>query len=100
MANAREIVFEEVIGRRVVDEGGYPVGRIADAQIEPDGDDYVVTGWIIGPIGRLARLRAFLYHLPPLHALGIGRPVRNRTFRWEWIDLSDPQHPTLRSADD
>ena len=87
--------FEKLIGKPVRNPHGRIIGRIEDARIEPDAEDYVVTHFMIGPAERLARLRAFLGELPPLRGLGIGNKRDLRPFPWEWFDWSDPERPCL-----
>jgi hypothetical protein len=91
---AREVRFEALIGRPVTGPGG-AFARIEDVLVEPEGEEYVVRSYILGPLGILAKLAAFLWELPTLRALGLGRKIRIRVVPWELIDLSDPEHPKL-----
>jgi hypothetical protein len=95
MSAAQEIRFEELIGRSVDGPGG-PFAQIEDVRIEPDGDDYVVHSFILGPLGLWAKIDALLWALPTLRALGVGKKSRIRVLPWNMIDLSDPGHPRLR----
>jgi sporulation protein YlmC with PRC-barrel domain len=90
--------FEHLIGRQVRNSHGRVIGRIEEARIEPDGEEYVITHFLIGPAQRLARLRAFLGELPTLRSLGIGKERDLRPFPWHWIDLTDPERPVLTEA--
>jgi hypothetical protein len=92
---AQEVRFEELIGRAVDGPGG-PFARIEDVRIEPDGDEYVIRSFILGPLGSRAKLDALFWALPTLRALGLGQKNRIRVLPWEMIDLSDPSHPRLR----
>jgi hypothetical protein len=74
------------------------IGRIEEARMEPVGEEYVITHFLIGPAERLARLRAFLGELPTLRSLGIGKKRDLRPFPWHWIDLTDPERPVLTEA--
>jgi sporulation protein YlmC with PRC-barrel domain len=87
--------FEDLIGKEVRNSHGRVVGRIEDAQIEPRGEEYVITHFMVGPTERLRRLRGFLGELPTFRALGIGSEPDLRPLSWEWFDLSDPEHPVL-----
>lgn len=89
--------FEDLIGRVVRNAHGRPIGRIEDATMEPEGDDYQVTHFLLGPSGRLARLRAFLGELPTLRALRLGQERDLRPLPWDWFDLTDPERPVLTS---
>jgi hypothetical protein len=93
---AHELRFEDLIGKAVRNSHGRPIGRIEDARIEPQGDDYVITHFLLGTLERWPRVRAFLGELPTLRALGIGHERDLRPLPWNWFDLSDPGKPVLR----
>jgi sporulation protein YlmC with PRC-barrel domain len=90
--------FEHLVGKRVRNPHGRVIGRIEEARMEPVGEEYVITHFLIGPAERLARLRAFLGELPTLRSLGIGKKRDLRPFPWHWIDLTDPERPVLTEA--
>jgi hypothetical protein len=92
---AREVRFEELVGKPVDGPGG-PFAQIEDLRIEPDGDEYVVLGFILGPLGLRAKIHALLWSLPTLRALGLGKKHHTRVLPWDMMDLSDPTHPKLR----
>jgi hypothetical protein len=91
---AREVRFEALIGRAVTGPGG-AFAQIEDVRVEPEGEEYLVRSFILGPLGAWAKLAAFFWLLPTLRALGLGRKNRIRVVPWELIDLSDPEHPRL-----
>jgi sporulation protein YlmC with PRC-barrel domain len=90
-----EVRFEDLIGKVVCNEHGRAIGRLEDLRIEPHGNDYLVTEFLLGPLEPLPRLLAFASQLPTLRALGIGRKRRLHPVRWQWIDLSDLERPRL-----
>jgi sporulation protein YlmC with PRC-barrel domain len=90
-----QLRFEHLIGKEVRNQHGRVIGRIEEARIEPDGEEYVITHFMIGRAERLARLRAFLGQLPTLRSLGIGKERDLRPFPWHWFDWSDPERPSL-----
>jgi sporulation protein YlmC with PRC-barrel domain len=87
--------FEDLTGKEVRNPHGRVIGRIQEARIEPDGEDYVITHFLVGPAERLARLRAFLGQLPTVGRIGLGKKPALRPFPWDWFDLSDPDRPRL-----
>lgn len=91
-----EVRCEDLLGCVVRNEFDRPIGQIEELRVEPDGEDYVVTEFILGPLERLPRLLDFFGQLPTLQALGIGRKLRLRPIPWDWIDLTDPSRPRLR----
>jgi hypothetical protein len=92
---SQRVKFEDLVGRVVRNAHGRPIGRIEDARMEPDGDEYLISHFMIGPLGRVTRIRAFLGELPTLRALGIGNERDLRPLPWHWFDLSDPVRPVL-----
>ena len=92
---AREVRLEELLGRPVDGPGG-PFAQVEEVRVEPEGDDYVVHSFILGPFGLRAKLDALLWSVPTLRALGLGKKHRTRVVPWDMIDLSDPCHPKLR----
>ena len=87
--------FEDLVGKQVRNPHDRVIGRIEDARIEPDGEDYVITHFLIGRVERMARIRAFLGELPTLRSIGIGKEKDLRPFPWHWFDCSDPARPRL-----
>ena len=92
---SQRVRFEHLIGRQVRNSYGRIIGRIEDARIEPEGKDYVITHFLIGPADQLAQIRAFLGELPTLRSVGIGKERDLRPFPWHWFDWSDPKNPRL-----
>jgi hypothetical protein len=90
-----EIRFEDLIGRTVRNPHDRAIGRIEEARVEPDGEDYLVTEFLIGPLELLPRVLAFIAEVPTLRALGLGQQRKLRPVPWHWIDLSDPERPRL-----
>jgi sporulation protein YlmC with PRC-barrel domain len=95
----RAVKFEDLLGKKVRNQYGRAIGRIEDARIEPDGEDYLVKEFLIGPLETLPRLLAFMGELPTFRALGLGRKTQVRPIPWHWIDLSDPDRPVLTAED-
>jgi hypothetical protein len=91
----QRVRFEGLVGTVVRNTYGRPIGRIEDARMEPDGDDYLITHFLVGPLGRVTRVRAFLGELPTLRAIGLGHERDLRPLPWHWFDLSDPGRPVL-----
>ena len=94
---SQRVRFEHLMGKPVRNPHGRVIGRIEDARIEPQGEDYVITHFLIGPADRLAQIRAFLGELPTLRSVGIGKERDLRPFPWHWVDLTDPERPALVS---
>jgi sporulation protein YlmC with PRC-barrel domain len=94
-----ELRFEDLIGRPVRNSYGRPIGRIEDARIQVDGDDYRISHFLLGPLERMPRLLAFFGELPTLRALGIGHQRDLRPLPWHWFDLSDPERPVLTAGE-
>jgi hypothetical protein len=93
-----EVRFEDLVGRVVRNEHGREIARIEDLLVEPEGEDYLVTQYLLGPLGHWHRLLAFLGDVPTLRRLGIGAKRRLRPIPWHWLDLSNPERPVLREG--
>jgi hypothetical protein len=91
---AGEVRFETLLGRTVTGPGG-AFAQIEDVLVEPEGEEYLVRSYLLGPLGAWARLAAFFWELPTLRALGLARKSRIRVVPWELIDVSDPENPKL-----
>jgi sporulation protein YlmC with PRC-barrel domain len=96
---AKELRFEDLIGKTVRNSYGRPIGRIEDARVEPEGEDYLITHFLLGPLERLPRLKAFFGEIPTLRALGIGCDRDHRPLPWNWFDLSNPERPVLTAGE-
>jgi sporulation protein YlmC with PRC-barrel domain len=92
---SQHLLFQHLIGKEVRNPHGRVIGRIEEARIEPDGEEYVITHFMVGSAERLARVRAFLGELPTLRSVGLGKKRDLRPFPWEWFDWSDPERPCL-----
>jgi sporulation protein YlmC with PRC-barrel domain len=95
MSVAQELRVEDLLGKVVRNDFGRAIARIEDLRVEPDGEDYVVIEFLLGPLERLPRLLAFAGQLPTFRALGLGRKPQVRPIPWDWLDLSDPERPRL-----
>ncbi|MGZ3546168.1 MAG: hypothetical protein ACXWNY_14140 [Gemmatimonadaceae bacterium] len=93
-----EINVERLIGRKVSDVDGTTIGRIEEFKIECDDKSCVLDSYLIGSSALIERLAAWTLVRP------IARVLHGRRFYslyqvpWQDMDLSDPQHPRLRTA--
>jgi hypothetical protein len=99
MMAGREVALEDLLGRVVRTAAGRPVGRIEDLRVEPDGVDYVVREIVLGELGLGAWFFGMAAQLPTFRALGLGKRYRLRAIPWQWIDLSDVEHPRFVGED-
>ena len=90
-----EIRLEDLLGKTVRNSHGRAIGRVEEARVEPAGEDYLVTHFLIGPLELWPRVLAFIGELPTVRALGLGSPRKLRPMPWHWLDLSDPARPRL-----
>ncbi len=94
---AHEVRAELLLGRTVLGPGGRVDARIEEIVLEPKGDDYVVREYLSGPEGFLEEIFDFAVGVPLLRSiLFLGRHIRRRPIRWDWLDLSNPDAPRLR----
>jgi hypothetical protein len=94
--SAREVRAELLLGRKVLGPGGRVDARIEEIVLEPRGEDYVVREYLSGPEGFLEEILDVALDVPLLRAIPFLGRIRRRPIRWDWLDLSDPEHPELR----
>jgi hypothetical protein len=100
MSAGREVRAELLLGRTVLGPGNRVDARIEEIVLEPEGHDYVVREYLSGPEGFLEELIDFTTDVPLLRSIPfLGRRIRRRPIRWDWLDLSDPESPCLRRPD-
>jgi hypothetical protein len=92
---AQELRLEDLLGKVVRNDFGRAIARIEDLWAEPEGEDYVVTKFLLGPLESWRRVLAFAGQLPTFRALGLGGKSQLRPIPWHWLDLSDPERPRL-----
>ena len=86
-----EVRVERLLGRRVLTMNNRVAGRVEELRVERDGGSYVVTQYVLGPIGLFERLRLGI-------GLIVGHVRRPSVARWDQIDISDPERPRLRCS--
>src|SRR5436309_15353753 len=91
-----EVKLELLLGRRVVDVNGVRVGRIEEILADREGDELLVTQYLVGSYGLFQRLSIFHFGMGLLHYLG-GRAHSANPHRipWDKLDLSNCEHPRL-----
>ena len=94
-AMRREIRVDLLLGRVVRDAAGRRVGRIEDMRVARDGRDWIVTHFLLGPVGWRQRLSPTGLRLR-WHTLRGTQRAALRRVRWDALDLSDPARPQLR----
>ena len=83
----KDVHVEKLVGRLVLDKAGQRVGRLAEIVVRKQGDDFVVTDYIVGPVAWIER---FAVNALDLRVRGLGLIHR---IAWNQMDLSDPDHP-------
>jgi hypothetical protein len=66
-------------------------GRLHEVRVERKGDSWVVTQYVLGPIGLFERLQLSIFLL-------VGHVRRPSVARWDQVDISDPERPRLRCS--
>jgi hypothetical protein len=95
-APPREVRLELLIGRRVLDADGEPIGRIEEVCAEPEGADYVVREFHVGRLAALERLLGGSFLRAIARTLTSDRIWRGYAVDWRDMDLGDPEHPRVR----
>ena len=90
-----EVHLELLLGKRVLDQTGKPVGRIEEVRAEQQGDEWVIQEYLVGTAALLERLSAWTVGLGILHLLGARNIHGGYRIPWNQLDLTDPEHPRL-----
>lgn len=88
-----EVSLARMLGRRVLDPDGNPVGRIEEAHAERRDGELVITEWVLGAQGLMERLGLMTLMRS---ILGRWAQPEPRVIGWTDLDLSDPEQPRLR----
>jgi sporulation protein YlmC with PRC-barrel domain len=89
-----EIHIELLLGTQVVDSEGRSVGRLEEVLAEPQGEELVVTEYLLGSYAIIERLSAWTIGRALLDLFGAGTREGYRV-PWDKLDLSDPVRPRL-----
>jgi hypothetical protein len=94
--NKNEVKLELLIGTRVVDANGKRVGRIEELLAEREGDELLVTHYLVGRYGLFERFSILHVGIGLLRYLGSrAQSAHPHRIAWDKLDLSDPEHPRL-----
>jgi sporulation protein YlmC with PRC-barrel domain len=91
-----EVKLELLLGTRVVDSNGERVGRIEEVVADRDGDELLVTHYLVGRYGLFERFSIYHVGIGLMRYLGSRAQSANpHRIPWDAMDLSDPEHPRL-----
>jgi sporulation protein YlmC with PRC-barrel domain len=96
-----DVKLELLLGTRVVDVNGQRVGRIEEVLADRNGDELLVTHYLIGRYALFERLSIYHMGIGLLRYLG-SRAQSEHPHRipWDKMDLTDPAHPRLTCSID
>jgi hypothetical protein len=92
------IALELLLGRRVTDAAGEPLGRLQEVVAEHEGDELLVRAFLVGRQGLAERFGGGPLMRALARLLTGGRGYEETIVPWEAMDLRDPARPrcTLR----
>ncbi len=97
--SARTIALDQLVGRVVHDADGRRLGRIeeleAELVLESHGNDYVVTRFGIGRFGILDTIASGRIVQQLVRRLMRATSYVRYDIPWEWMDLTDAEHPRV-----
>ena len=94
-----EINVELLIGKTVCDVDGKQIGRIEEFKVERVDNSCVLDSYLIGSSALIERLSAWTLVRPVVRVLRGRRFYSLYQVPWQDMDLSDPKHPRLRTAE-
>ena len=86
--------LDRLVGREVYTADQRRLGRLEEFRAERRGTSWIITEYVIGAAGLMERLG-----LGARLIAGIKRPT-GYIARWDQLDLSNPDRPTLTCAAD
>jgi hypothetical protein len=89
-----DIRLDRLLGREVYTANNRRLGRLQEFRAERQGTSWVITEYLIGAAGLMERLGLGLRLI-----LGIKRAT-GYVARWDQLDLSNPDRPTLKCTVD
>jgi sporulation protein YlmC with PRC-barrel domain len=96
-----EVKLELLLGRRVVDINGARVGRIEEVLADREGDELLVTHYLIGRYGLFERFSILHVGIGLLRYLGSrSQSAHPHRIPWDQLDLSDAEQPRLTCSID
>jgi len=87
-----EARLDRLVGREVYTANHRRLGRLEEFRAERRGTSWIITEYLIGAAGLMERLG-----LGARLIVGIKRPT-GYIARWDQLDLSNPDRPTLTCA--
>jgi sporulation protein YlmC with PRC-barrel domain len=89
-----EIMLQHLIGKRVFDSDGKPVGRIEEVVAEASGTELLVKEYHVGAFALIERLSAGEIGRTILRLLGAVRG-QGLAVPWDRMDLSSMKRPQI-----
>jgi hypothetical protein len=90
-----EVHVELLLGRRVLDPFGRPIGRLEELLADDLENETVISEYHVGSYAVLERLSAWRIGRAVLDLFGARRSPRGYRVPWDKLDLSDPAKPRL-----
>jgi len=93
-----DINVELLLGTMVHDVNGEDVGRIEEFHVERDESSCRIDAYLVGASSLIDRLSAWSLVRPIAKLLKGRKLLTAYEIPWQDMDLSDPEHPKLRTA--
>jgi sporulation protein YlmC with PRC-barrel domain len=93
-----DINVELLLGTKVHDVNGEDVGRIEEFHVERDESSCRIDAYLVGASSLIDRLSAWTLVRPIAKLLNRRKLLTAYEIPWQDMDLSDPEHPKLRTA--
>ena len=91
-----EVRLELLLNRKVVDASGRKVGRIEEVLAHQEGDELLVTHYLVGSYALAQRFSIRHFGVGLLRFLGArAHSEKPHRIPWDKLDLADPERPRL-----
>ena len=92
---AQELHLELLLGKKIFDALGHPVGRLEEVVAEQQGNDWFIKEYLVGTAAWLERLSAWTIGLAILRRLGARKLHVGYRVPWQHLNLDDLEHLRL-----
>lgn len=88
----QELHLELLLGKKIVDALGQPIGHLEEVVAEQQGDEWFIKEYLIGTAALLERLSAWTIGLAILRKMGARKLSIGYRVPWQQLNLDNLDH--------